>query len=123
MVVKELTENALDAAEEAQLPPRIEVTVTPELIEVRDHGPGIPPETVEGALDLTSRTSSRAAYAGPTRGQQGHALKTILAMPFALDGEAGLVEIEARGILHRIAVGLDRVAQQPRSSTAAKPLW
>ena len=35
-------------------------------------------------------------------------------MPFALDGEAGLVEIEARGILHRIAVGLDRVAQQPR---------
>ena len=114
VVVKELTDNALDDAEEAQLPPRIEVTVTPELIEVRDHGSGIPPETVDGALDLSSRTSSRAAYVGPTRGQQGHALKTILCMPFALDGNTGLVEIEARGILHQIAVGLDRVAQQPR---------
>ena len=40
VVVKELTDNALDDAEEAQLPPRIEVTVNEELIEVRDHGSG-----------------------------------------------------------------------------------
>ena len=40
---------------------------------------------------LVSRVSSREADIAPDRGAQGNALKTLLAMPFALDGNAGRV--------------------------------
>ena len=57
--------------------------------------------------------SSREAYVTPTRGAQGNALKTIVAMPFVLDGERGQVEIAARGERHLIAFKVDRVRQVP----------
>ena len=34
-------------------------------------------------------------------------------MPFALDGKAGLVEIQSRGTLHRLHFAVDPIAQQP----------
>jgi hypothetical protein len=37
---------------------------------------------------LASRVGSREADITPDRGAQGDALKTLLAMPFALDGNA-----------------------------------
>jgi DNA topoisomerase VI subunit B len=113
VVVKELIDNSLDAAEEAGIAPVIRVTVARGKIRVRDNGPGIPAETVASILDFTSRTSSREAYVAPDRGRQGNALKTILAMPFALSGEEGRVEIVARGIRHEITFLVDRIAQQP----------
>jgi DNA topoisomerase VI subunit B len=113
MVVKELTDNALDACEEAGIAPVINVAVARGRIRVRDNGPGIPPETVASILDFSTRTSSREAYVAPDRGRQGNALKTILAMPFALSGEEGRVEIVARGIRHEIMFRVDRIAQQP----------
>ena len=51
-------------------------------ITVTDNGPGIAAETITAILDYTTRTSSREAYVSPTRGAQGNALKTILAMPY-----------------------------------------
>jgi hypothetical protein len=113
VVIKELTDNALDACEEARVPPVIRVTVAHSRIRVRDNGPGIPAETVASILDLTTRTSSREAYVAPDRGQQGNALKTILGMPFALSGDEGMVEIVARGIRHEITFRVDRIAQRP----------
>ena len=112
-IIKELIDNALDACEEAGIAPVIRVTVARGKIRVRDNGPGIPPETVASILDFTTRTSSREAYVAPDRGRQGNALKTILAMPFALSGEEGRVEIVARGIRHEITFRVDRIAQQP----------
>jgi hypothetical protein len=53
------------------------------------------------------RVASREAYVSPTRGAQGDALKTLLAMPFALDGERGETAIESRGIAHRIRFSVD----------------
>jgi DNA topoisomerase VI subunit B len=96
-ILKELGDNALDNAEEAGLAPTIEIAVSTERgeITVADNGTGIPPETVADILDYTVRVSSREAYVSPTRGAQGNALKTILAMPFALDGKLGEVVIEA----------------------------
>lgn len=91
-------DNALDAAEEAGESPVVKITVSDDGIAVTDNGPGIAPETVANILDYTSRTSSREAYVSPTRGAQGNALKTLLAMPFALDGERGETMIESRGV-------------------------
>jgi len=113
MVVKELIDNALDACEEGGIAPVIRVTVARGRIRVRDNGPGIPAQTVASILDFGTRTSSREAYVAPDRGHQGNALKTILAMPFALSGEEGRVEIVARGIRHEITFRVDRIAQQP----------
>jgi Histidine kinase-, DNA gyrase B-, and HSP90-like ATPase len=121
VVVKELADNALDATEETGTAPQVTVAVTENLIEVADNGPGIPGDVIEGILDFTVRVSSREAHVGPTRGAQGNALKTIVVMPFALDGNAGLVEVESRGVRHRIAVSIDRIAQEPRVEVRREP--
>jgi DNA topoisomerase VI subunit B len=113
VVLKELVDNALDACEEAGVAPEIVVQVEPRAITVVDNGPGMPPETVTDILDFSSRVSSREAYVAPDRGAQGNALKTILAMPFVLDGDAGRVEICARGIRHEIEFAVDALRQAP----------
>src|SRR4051812_11928159 len=100
VAVKELVDNSLDACEEAGVAPRIEVAIDHAGIRVVDNGPGIAADVVADILDFSVRVSSREAYVGPTRGAQGHALKTVLAMPFALDGEAAHVVIESQGTRH-----------------------
>lgn len=52
-------------------------------------------ETVANITDYHSRTSSREAYVSPTRGAQGNALKTILAMPAALNDGDGTSQSKA----------------------------
>jgi DNA topoisomerase VI subunit B len=113
VVLKELVDNALDAAEEAGIAPRIVVVVTDDSITVSDNGPGMPINTVKALLDFSVRVSSREAYVSPTRGAQGNALKTIIAMPFVLDGTVGRVEIAARGTNHTITFKVDSVRQVP----------
>jgi DNA topoisomerase VI subunit B len=113
VILKELVDNALDACEDAGVPPEVLVTVDETGITVEDNGPGIPAETVKGVLDFSVRVSSREAYVSPTRGAQGNALKTILAMPLVLDGERGRVDVSARGIRHEITMAVDRLRQEP----------
>jgi DNA topoisomerase VI subunit B len=124
VVLKELIDNALDAAEEAGVAPRISVAVADGSIVITDNGPGIPTKTVKALLDFSVRVSSREAYVSPTRGAQGNALKTILAMPYVLDGTVGRVEIAARGINHTIAFKVDAIRQVPVIDhlTAASPV-
>jgi DNA topoisomerase VI subunit B len=116
VVLKELVDNALDACEEAEVAPslEIEVSTAERTIRIADNGPGIAPATIDDILDYTVRVSSREAYVSPTRGAQGNALKTILAMGFALGGERGETMIESRGITHRIVFSADRIRQEPR---------
>ncbi len=118
VVLKELLDNALDAAEEAEVAPKIIIAVSTESgnarISVTDNGPGIAGKTIVDTLDYATRTSSREAYVSPTRGAQGNALKTIIAMGYALSGECGETRIESRGILHRVIFRTDRVRQEPR---------
>jgi DNA topoisomerase VI subunit B len=117
VLVKELFDNALDAAEEAGTAPIIKVAVqsapSPS-ITVTDNGPGIAAGTVEAMLDFNVRASSRQAHAIPTRGAQGNALKTLVAMAFALDGSEGETVIEACGVRHRIRFCVDHVRQVPK---------
>jgi DNA topoisomerase VI subunit B len=117
--VKETIDNALDAAEEAeeaQIEPQIDIAVSTEksTISVEDNGPGIRADTVTRLLDYTKKTSSREAYVGPTRGAQGNALQTLLAMPFALDRSRGETIINSQGTEHRIVFTIDTVRREPK---------
>ena len=60
VILKELTDNGIDACEEAEIAPNISVTVTKGgSIIVEDNGPGIPATTIESVLDYSIRVSSR----------------------------------------------------------------
>jgi DNA topoisomerase VI subunit B len=135
VLVKELVDNALDACEEAGTAPVIKIRVDCTGITISDNGPGIPETTIKSVLDFSIRVSSREAYVSPTRGAQGNALKTILAMPFVLDGNYGQVEIAAHEQRRRITFSVDRIRQQPavaqevvressvRNGTSVKVYW
>ena len=122
VILKELVDNAIDACEEAGTAPVIEVIVDNSGIMVSDNGPGLPADTIKDILDFTVRVSSREAYVSPTRGAQGNALKTVVAMPFVLDGERGRIEIEAQGARHCIEMSVDRIRQEPVIAHEAKPI-
>ena len=123
VVLKELFDNALDACEEAEVAPIIEVVVGSGFIAISDNADGIAAETIRAILDYHVRVSSREAYVSPTRGAQGNALKTIVAMAYVLDREAGqdgvksdamgVTVIESRGIQHRIEFRVDHVNNEP----------
>jgi hypothetical protein len=76
---------------------------------------------VTDILDFAVRVSSREAYVSPTRGAQGNAMKTIVAMAFALDGTEGRTMIESRGVAHRITFKVDQVRQVPRVDHVREP--
>ena len=121
VLVKELLDNALDACEEQGLAPEIAITIDDDSITVADNGGGIPAELVELLLDFSVKVSSREAYVAPDRGAQGNALKTIVAMPFVLDGEQGRVEITGGGVKHEISFSVDRIAQVPVAEVSRSP--
>src|SRR5215470_2634613 len=126
MVLKELMDNSLDAAEEAEVAPVISLAVGRGSITIRDNAGGIDTNTIKAILDYTIRVSSREAYVSPTRGAQGNALKTILAMGYVLDREladsdadaVGVTIIETRGVKHRIEFGVDHINSQPKITHA-----
>jgi DNA topoisomerase VI subunit B len=113
VALKELIDNALDACEDSGIAPEIEIEIDDQRITVTDNGPGLPAETVRGVLDFSVRVSSREAYVAPDRGAQGNALKTLVAMPFVLDGECGRISIVANGLHHEIITKVDRIKQEP----------
>jgi DNA topoisomerase VI subunit B len=113
VVLKELMDNALDACEEGGIAPEISVTVNSQGITVADNGPGLPQETIKNILDYTVKVSSKEAYMAPDRGAQGNALKTILAMPFVLDGIEGKVIINSKGLDSIITFRVHHIRQEP----------
>jgi DNA topoisomerase VI subunit B len=119
VVLKELTDNGLDACEEAGVAPIISVEVKGDKIVITDNGPGIPASVIDGVLNYSIRVSSREAYCSPTRGAQGNALKTILPMGYVLDEQSGedasaVTIIEAHGTAHRIRFSVDHILQEPK---------
>ncbi len=126
VVLKELTDNALDACEEAEIAPVISIAVRGSSIIITDNGPGIPAKTIDGILDYSIRVSSREAYVSPTRGAQGNALKTIPPMAYVLNqhrGEeaSGKTIIEANGLAHHITFAVDHIRQEPKIEHTTKP--
>ena len=110
VVLKELIDNALDAAESAGVAPEIEITANHDgehiFLTVSDNGPGLPAETLDRTLDFNVRASTNSHYRAPTRGLQGNALKTVFGIVHAMGGRHPVI-IEAHGIRHSINVWLD----------------
>src|SRR5262245_40610428 len=79
VIVKELVDNALDAAEEGDIAPVIDVAADAGGISVQDNAPGLPEKTLQGALDFTVRASNREAYGLPdkTRADQDDARRHL----------------------------------------------
>ncbi len=121
VILKELTDNALDSCEEAGIAPAIHVAVDDSGISIADNGPGIPPETVKKVLDYSVRVSSREAYVSPTVAHKATRVKTILAMPFVLDGAQGRVDIGAHGQRHEIIFRVDQIRQEPAITHTTHP--
>ena len=110
--LKEIIDNGLDACEEADIAPVIDVTADATGIAVKDNGPGLPEATLKSALDFTVRASNREAYVAPDRGAQGNALKTILPMPRVIDPDNGKLILQAHGKRHVITCGADPISQR-----------
>src|SRR5262249_20502376 len=132
VVLKELMDNALDACEEAEVAPVISIDVKDGSITIQDNAGGIDLTTIKSILDYTVRVSSREAYVSPTRGAQGNALKTILAMAFVLQREiinednpeadsAGVTIVETLGQRHRIEFSVDHINNQPKIALDISP--
>jgi hypothetical protein len=112
VIIKELVDNALDACEDADIPPVIDVIADETGITVKDNGPGLPETTLAGALNFSVRASNREAYVSPCRGAQGNALKTLFPMPRVIDPEAGKFIVVAHGKRHAITCGACPVSQR-----------
>ncbi len=128
VALKELVDNALDACEEFEVAPVLSIAVKQGSIVIQDNGGGIGTNTIRSILDYGVRVSSREAYVSPTRGAQGNALKTILAMGYVLDRErqdgpeaVGETVFETRGIAHRIQFRVDHVNNEPKITHSTSP--
>jgi anti-sigma regulatory factor (Ser/Thr protein kinase) len=110
VVLKELVDNGLDAAETTDVAPEIEIVVERDdaiiRLRVADNGPGLAPEILARILDFDTRTSDKSRYRAPTRGAQGNALKTVIGIPTSLGGDAPII-IDACGQRHTIRPKLD----------------
>ena len=110
--LKEVIDNALDACEEADVPPVVDVVADAAGITIRDNGNGLPESTLKAAMDFTVRASSREVYVSPCRGAQGNALKTLLPMPRVVDPDSGRLIVQAHGKRHIITCGANPISQQ-----------
>ena len=109
MALKELLDNALDAAETAGNAPDVQVefveTDNGLTLTIADNGRGIPAQVVERIIgDFSTSTSDKACYRSPMRGAQGNALKTVIGMPVALGADRSHLAIAADGVQHDIEV-------------------
>jgi len=111
--IKEAIDNALDACEEADIAPVIDVIADATGITVKDNGSGLPESTLNKQFDFSTRSSSREGYVGVCRGAQGNALHTLIPMPRVIDEEHGKLIVTAHGKRHVIRCGADPISQRP----------
>jgi len=119
--IRELIDNALDAAEGPGQSPAIAVKIGPEYIDVEDNGPGIPAEAILGAADFDVRVSAKVGIAAPTRGQQGYGLKVVLAMPYARTGRPSVTTFYTQGECITVTLSRDELSQLPVSRITRGP--
>ena len=128
VVVKELLDNALDAAESAgrgtdhrHHHPHRRITGSHSSPSPTTAAVSRRPR-VDDVCDFTVLVSDKARYRGPARGAQGNALKTLLGIPYAL-GITKPVVIKSAGIHHELLVSIERTGDVAvvHDTTAVQP--
>ena len=108
--VKELVDNAIEAAEQTD-DPAVSVDVDVEgrgrlaharRVTVSDNGPGIPEDRLRQIADVERFGGTKRHYALPSRGTQGNALMTLLGIQYLADG--GPLTIESHGSTYEFHV-------------------
>jgi hypothetical protein len=89
MALKELVDNALDAASTVTL------TEDPDTFVVQDDGPGFDPEKVFTLFSVTRPMMSTKVVRRPTRGMVGNGLRVATGAAFA---SGGTIVVESRGV-------------------------
>jgi DNA topoisomerase VI subunit B len=119
--LKELTDNALDAAELSNTPPKIEVTISRQAdtlsIAVADRGAGISPDMVKEITNFERFGGTKYFIKKPTRGAQGNALMTIVGLVSALWRAQGravppAIVFSSRGYRHEVSLCIDSVLEK-----------
>ena len=113
VILKELVDNGLDACEDKDIAPVIEVVANETGITIRDNGPGLPGAVLNGTFDYKRRISTREKYVSPCRGAQGNALKSIGPMPVLVDPGHGKLIVKADGFLRAFRCRLNPIEQRP----------
>ena len=125
-------DNALDAAEEAEVAPVITIIVDPGSIIIEDNAGGIDgrdhqvdPRLLDPGLEPARPTSRRPAARKAMRSRRSWRWATCSIASAGSDAEAaGVTIIETRGIEHRIEFRVDHINNQPKitHTTAASPV-
>ena len=95
MAVKELVDNALDAADNVSLHRHDDNTFV-----VTDDGPGIRPEDVVKLFSVTRPMISSKLIRRPTRGAVGNGLRVVTGAAFA---SGGTIVVSSRGVAQELA--------------------
>ena len=120
MIAKELSDNGIDACEQRGIAPSISIRIEDDAVSVTDNGPGIPVETLRTSLtNFDVLVSDKAKFVGPTRGAQGNALKTVVAVPYVRDGSVGRVHVSTGGQNYEITVKTEQIQQKPAVTVTA----
>jgi DNA topoisomerase VI subunit B len=124
VIIKELMDNGLDAAETAGRDPQIVLTVCNKdgsiQIRVEDNGNGIRQEVLDRIVSsFDCRISDKVIYRAPSRGSQGNAFKTLIGIPHALRSSYPVV-IEALGLRHEIRAQIDPLGNAKADTTSAE---
>ncbi len=124
IVLIQLLDNALDAAEAKRVPPNITIDIqyTDSIMQlaVTDNGDGIPSSIITRILDLTMRTSNKLTLRAPSRGRHGYGLKLVFGIPAALSSHEPII-IETQSIRHSIRFWIDEYSNV-RVTHTAKPI-
>ena len=109
MALKELADNALDAATTATL-----TAIDQDTFVVQDDGPGIAPRKVVELFSVTSPMMSTKLIRRPTRGMVGNGLRVATGAAFASGGD---IIVESRGA--RQVLSFDSGRARPSSAEGA----
>ncbi|RAL98402.1 ATP-binding protein [Agrobacterium sp. MS2] len=95
MAIKELVDNALDAAPTAEL-----TEIDEDTFVVTDNGPGIDPEKVATMFSVTRPMMSTKLIRRPTRGMVGNGNRVVAGAAFA---SGGMLVVESHGVRQELS--------------------
>ena len=115
VLLKELSDNALDACESSGVLPQITSSIEDDAFIVTDNGPGLPSKDHQASTRLHRTDLRQATLCGTDAGAVGQRPEVGIRRRLCRNRN-GRIEIRTHGKLHRIEVWLDRLKQEPKTT-------